>query len=66
MSTEIQYLHAGRVGPIRASGTALRVSDTLGVAEVRVVDHGRDDRLMAVAHVTFGFLSGDTYVPKKT
>jgi len=63
-STSIQYLSAGRVGPIRATATVLRVSDSLGVADVRIVDVGRDERLMAAAHVTCRFLSGDTYVRK--
>jgi acyl-coenzyme A thioesterase PaaI-like protein len=61
-STSIQYLAAGRVGPLRATGTVLRASDALGVVDVKVVDAGRDDRLLAAAHVTLRFLSGDGYV----
>jgi uncharacterized protein (TIGR00369 family) len=60
-SVSVQYLSAGRVGPIRATGTVLRTSDTLGVAEVRVVDVGKDSRLMAVAHVTTRLLPGETF-----
>jgi uncharacterized protein (TIGR00369 family) len=64
-STTIQYLAAGRVGPIRALGRPLRWSDTLGVAEVRVNDVGKDDRLMAVAHVTCVFLDGSSFEPTR-
>ena len=65
-STSIQYLSAGRVGPIRATATLLRATDTLGVVEVRVVDVGKDERLMAVAHVTLKLLAGDGYVRQTT
>jgi uncharacterized protein (TIGR00369 family) len=61
-STSIQYLSAGRVGPLRATGSVLRASDTLGVVEVRIVDVGKDDRLVAAAHVTLKLLAGDAYV----
>ncbi|MEX0665666.1 MAG: PaaI family thioesterase [Acidimicrobiia bacterium] len=61
-STSIQYLAAGRVGPLRATGTVLRTSEALGVVDVKVIDAGRDDRLLAAAHVTLRFLSGDGYV----
>jgi uncharacterized protein (TIGR00369 family) len=61
-SASIQYLAAGRVGPVRATARALRVSDTLGVADVQVVDVGKDNRLMAAAHVTCRFLPGDAFV----
>lgn len=61
-STSIQYLAAGRVGPLRATGTVLRSSDALGVVDVKVVDVGREDRLVAAAHVTLRFLSGEGYV----
>jgi acyl-coenzyme A thioesterase PaaI-like protein len=65
-STSIQYLAAGRVGPLRAIPSVLRTSDSLGVAEVRVVDAGREGRLMAAAHATCRFLSGDAYVRQIT
>jgi uncharacterized protein (TIGR00369 family) len=61
-STSIQYLAAGRVGPLRATGTLLRASEALGVVDVKVVDMGRDERLLAAAHVTLRFLSGEGYV----
>ncbi len=61
-STSIQYLSAGRVGPVRAVPKLLRASDTLGVADVQVIDIGKDSRLMAVAHVTCRFLPGEGFV----
>jgi uncharacterized protein (TIGR00369 family) len=61
-STSIQYLSAARIGPLRATGKVLRASDTLGVVEVQVVDVGKDERLVAVAHVTLKLLAGDSYV----
>ena len=61
-STSIQYLAAGRVGPLRAKGELLRASDALAVVEVKIVDCGRDDRLLAAAHVTMRLLSGEGYV----
>ena len=48
----ISFLAPGRDGPVRATGTPLRVGKSEVVVEVRVVDRGRDDRLMAVALVT--------------
>ncbi|HEV3351918.1 MAG TPA: PaaI family thioesterase [Acidimicrobiales bacterium] len=48
----ISFLAPGRNGPVRATGTPLRVGKSDAVVEVRVVDLGRDDRLMAVALVT--------------
>jgi uncharacterized protein (TIGR00369 family) len=65
-SIEVQYLASGRVGPVRATGEVLRVGDTLGVAEVRVTDVGREGRLMAVAHIVCTYLSGDDYIAKKS
>ena len=65
-TTSIEYMSAGRVGPFRATGTVLRATANRGVAEVRVVDHGKDDRLMAVALVSFSFLSGDGFERKTT
>jgi len=61
-STSIQYLAAARVGPIRATATVLRVSETLGVADVQLVDLGKDSRLIAVAHVTCRLLPGESFV----
>ncbi len=65
-STSIEYLAAGRVGPIRATGTVERVSDRRAVASVKVVDHGKDDRVMAVALVGMSYLDGDDYLGKKS
>ena len=53
----ISLLAPGRVGPIRATGTPLRVGRDDAVAEVRIVDHGREGRLMAVALVTVRVLA---------
>jgi uncharacterized protein (TIGR00369 family) len=60
-STSVQYLSAGRVGPMRAVATVLRASETLGVAEVRVIDVGKESRLVAAAHVTCRFLPGEDF-----
>ncbi|MCL4445454.1 MAG: PaaI family thioesterase [Actinobacteria bacterium] len=52
----LSFLAPGRVGPIRATGVPLRVGRDDGVAEVRIVDVGKDHRLMAVALVTVRIL----------
>jgi uncharacterized protein (TIGR00369 family) len=57
----VNYLAGARVGPIRAEAEVLRVGTTHGVAEVRVHDVGKGDRLVAVGHVTVNFLTGDDY-----
>ena len=48
----VRYLAAGRVGPVRAFGSVLRSGRTLSVVDVRVIDTGANDRLMAVATMT--------------
>jgi uncharacterized protein (TIGR00369 family) len=48
----ISFIAPGRTGPIRATGALLRSGRNDAVAEVRIDDVGRDDRLMAVALVT--------------
>ena len=48
----VSFLAPGKQGPVRATGTPLRVGKTDAVVEVRVVDRGNDDRLIAVALVT--------------
>lgn len=48
----VRYLAAGRIGPVRASGSVLRAGRSIAVVDVRVVDTGADDRLMAVATMT--------------
>lgn len=52
----ISFLAPGRIGPISAAATLLRAGANDAVSEVRVVDHGKDDRLMAVALVTVRFI----------
>lgn len=52
----VSLLAPGRVGPITASAVVLRQGRRDAVAEVRVVDRGRDDRLVAVALVTVRLL----------
>lgn len=53
----ISFLAPGREGPIRATGLPLRVGRQDAVAEVRIVDTGKADRLMAVALVTVRVLA---------
>ncbi|HLN15578.1 MAG TPA: PaaI family thioesterase [Acidimicrobiales bacterium] len=48
----ISFLAPARVGPIRATGVALRAGRQDAVAEVRIEDLGKDGRLVAVAHVS--------------
>ena len=52
----VSFLAPGRIGPVRATATPLRVGNHDGVADVRIVDLGKDDRLMAVAQVTVRIL----------
>ena len=58
LQTSIEYLAAARVGPIRAVATLLRASKAFGVADVKVFDVGKDNRLVAAAHVTVSYLEG--------
>jgi uncharacterized protein (TIGR00369 family) len=53
----VSYLAPGRVGPVRATGNVLRLGRHDGVAEVRIVDSGLDNRLMAVGTVTVRLLT---------
>jgi uncharacterized protein (TIGR00369 family) len=53
----ISFLAPGREGPMRATGIPLRVGRQDAVAEVRIVDTGKDDRLLAVALVTVRVLA---------
>lgn len=48
----VSFLAPGWVGPIRATASAQRVGKEDGIADVRVIDTGKDDQLMAVATVT--------------
>ncbi len=52
----VSFLAPGWVGPIRATATAQLVGKQDGVADVRVVDAGNDDQLIAVATVTVQIL----------
>ena len=53
-SVSVHCLAAAKVGPLRATATMLRASKNSALADVRVVDAGNNDRLVAVAHVTGG------------
>ena len=55
----LNYLALADVGPLRAMASTLRVGRQLGVVEVKVVDAGRHDRLVATALVTLSYLTGD-------
>jgi uncharacterized protein (TIGR00369 family) len=57
----ISFLAPGRVGPIRAVGTPLRVGKRDAVVEVRIYDLGKEDRLMAVAILTIRALVGGSF-----
>jgi uncharacterized protein (TIGR00369 family) len=46
------FLNGGKVGPVRAEANVLRCGRSSAVVEVRVIDVGADDRLMAVAMMT--------------
>jgi uncharacterized protein (TIGR00369 family) len=48
----VSFLAPGRQGPVRADGKTVRVGRSDVVSEVRVIDEGNDDRLIAVALVT--------------
>lgn len=56
----VHFLAPGRVGPLRALARPLRAGETSAVAEVRVVDLGLGDRLVAVALVSVGVLPGQS------
>ncbi|MFL6239734.1 MAG: PaaI family thioesterase [Actinomycetes bacterium] len=48
----VHFLAPGRVGPVRATGVPLRIGSDNAVVEVKVIDTGKDDRLMATALLT--------------
>jgi uncharacterized protein (TIGR00369 family) len=58
-SVSVHCLAAARVGPLRATAMMLRASKNSALADVRVVDAGDNDRLVAVAHVTGGLFSAE-------
>jgi acyl-coenzyme A thioesterase PaaI-like protein len=55
----VHYLAPGQVGPIRADGELVRVGTSAATVEVKVHDVGLDERLMAVALVSFAEVTGD-------
>lgn len=60
-SVNISLLAAGRVGPLRAIGTPLRITQQQGTAEVKIYDAGKDNRLIASALLTCSFLPGEEF-----
>jgi uncharacterized protein (TIGR00369 family) len=62
----VSFLAPGREGPVRATGTPMRVGKTDAVVEVRVVDRGHDDRLMAVGLVTVKVIDPDWQAAEKS
>ena len=54
----IHYLAPARVGPVRATGAVLRAGRRTVVVEVRVLDVGADERLVAVGTVTMAVVGG--------
>jgi uncharacterized protein (TIGR00369 family) len=61
-NASISYLAAGRAGPLQAHASAVRIGTNHGVAEVRVYDAGRDERLVASSLVTLSFLAGEQFM----
>lgn len=59
----LSYLAGATGGPLRAEASTLRVGRQQGVVEVRVIDAGRDDRLVATALVTLSYLPGEAPWP---
>lgn len=55
----LNYLAPADVGPLRAMANTLRVGRQLGVVEVKVLDAGKDDRLVATALLTLSYLTGE-------
>lgn len=49
----LRYLAPGRVGPVRATAEVLRLGRSTAVVEVRVVDRGAQDALVATAVLGF-------------
>jgi uncharacterized protein (TIGR00369 family) len=62
-AVSVHNLAAARTGPLVASAVMLRAGRNNAVADVRIVDRGADDRLVAAGHITLAFLSGDGYSP---
>jgi uncharacterized protein (TIGR00369 family) len=60
----LSYLASANAGPLRAEAATLRIGRRQGVAEVKVYDAGRDDRLVATAVITLSYLPDDTTQPR--
>jgi uncharacterized protein (TIGR00369 family) len=60
----LSYLASASVGPLRAAATTLRIGRRQGVAEVKVYDRAREDRLVATAVITLSYLSDDSAQPR--
>ena len=61
----LSYMASARVGPLRAVAVALRIGRQQGVVEVRVYDHGQENRLVATALLTMSFLAGQLPVSNR-
>lgn len=55
----ISFVDPGRVGPVRATAVPLRIGRHEGLCEVKVVDLGRGERLMAIGIVTTRILESE-------
>lgn len=62
----VHYVSPGRVGPLRAEAEEVRTGRAHGVVGVRVLDAGKQGRLVATALLGFGFLDGDTFDARTT
>lgn len=60
----LSYLASASVGPLRAAATTLRIGRRQGVAEVKVYDRAREDRLVATAVITLSYLSDESAQPR--
>ncbi len=60
----LSYLASASGGPLRAAAVTLRIGRRQGVAEVKVYDSGREDRLVAAAMVTLSYLPDDSAQPR--
>ena len=56
-NVSLHCLASAKVGPLRATATLLRASRNSALADVRVIDVGNADRLVAVAHVSCGLFA---------
>jgi uncharacterized protein (TIGR00369 family) len=63
-SVALSYLASASHGPLRATAVTLRIGRRQGVAEVKVYDRGRQDRLVAAAMVTLSYLPDTSAQPR--